>query len=384
MLRILFANDFADMGGAEIALLDLLGGLDRKQFDAEVLLFEDGPFSGHLRGKGVQVHQILFPQAVLRAPIGAGALNVVKLVKPLLHSIGRVKAVARHLDREKYEIVVTNSLKALLITWLALRMAHAKIRHVHYLHHILPERKTLATRLITELLSGTHCLVGNSEATLRRLRQHRVLRGRTVVIRQGFDRVVASREAPPTPYWTIGSAGRLDPVKNYEFIINTAKLLRARYPNLRVRLVGATFTETDRRYKAHLKEHIEQQGMQDIVSLEGFTQDIWGFMDSIQVFMLCSHTESFGRVLAEAMWSGKPVVATRVGAIPEIVRDGVTGYTVPLGDVTEAARLVELLINDPGHSRQLGRAGRAYAEENLSRRSYVADWEQCLRMCQPC
>lgn len=382
MTRILFVNDFADLGGAEIALLDLVGGLDKTQFGVEVLLLEDGPFSNRLSERQIKVHRILFPQAFLRMPIGAKATQAIKLVKPLFQCVGRLRAMAAHLDRERYDIVVTNSLKALLLARLALLLARAKCRRVHYLHYMLPEKLTLATRLTSAMLAGVDCLVGNSEATVRRLRQHRVPRGRTMVIRQGFHRVAPRVDPEPGAPWVIGSAGRLDPIKNYEFIIDVVKVARLRHPGIRIRLVGATYTEADRRYEGRLKEYIEKQGMRDVVSLEGFTHDIWGFMDSLQVFMLASHTESFGRVLAEAMWSGKPIIATRAGAIPEIVQDGITGYTVIPGDSAEAVRLLELLINDPAHCRQLGCAGRAYAEKHLSYRSYIAAWEECLRECR--
>jgi glycosyltransferase involved in cell wall biosynthesis len=382
MRRILFVNDFAEMGGAEQALAELLTGLDRQEFMPEVLLFENGPLATALNAKGVKVSTILFPQEFLRLPMGARILQSVRLLKLGLLVAWKIRAVVPWIEAARCEVVVTNSLKALLITWIALRFVGTRQQHVHYLHYMLPEQKTVATRLISRLLSRTDCLVGNSEATLQRVRLHRDLRARSVVIRQGFDRVSPLADAPPGPDWVIGSAGRLDPIKNYELIIDAAKLIRARHPNLRIRLVGAAYTEADRRYEARLKKHIEQQGMKDIVTLGGFTHDIWSFMDSLQVFMLCSYTESFGRVLAEAMWSGKPIIATRVGAVPEIVQNGVTGYTVGTGDVPEAARLLELLINNPEHGLQLGRAGRAYAEENLCYRSYIAAWEQCLRTCR--
>ena len=382
MRRILFVNDFAEMGGAEQALAELVTGLDRREFIPAVLLFEHGPLAEALAAKGIEVSAIPFPAEFLRLPMGAGILHSIRLLKSGLLVVCKIRAVVRKIEEAGCEVVVTNSLKALLITWTALRFAGTRHQHIHYLHYMLPEQKSAATRLISGLLSRTDCLVGNSQATLRRVRLHRDLRARTAVIRQGFDRIAPPGDAPPGPYWTIGSAGRLDPIKNYELIIDAAKLIRARHPNLRIRLVGAAYTEADRRYEDRLKKHNEQQGMQDIVTLGGFTHDIWSFMDSLQVFMLCSYTESFGRVLAEAMWSGKPIIATRVGAVPEIVQDGVTGYTVGTGDVPEAARLLELLINNPEHGLQLGRAGRAYAEENLCYRSYIAAWEQCLRTCR--
>ena len=185
-------------------------------------------------------------------------------------------------------------------------------------------------------------------------------------------------EARGGTHWTLGSAGRLSPVKNFEFLIDVVACLKARYPNLRVRIAGEAFTAVDREYEAMLRQHIASRGMQETVSFEGFVHDIWKFMDAVDVFVLCSHTESFGRVVAEAMWSCKPVVVTRVGALSEIVEDGVTGFTVAAGDVSGAARILGRLIEEPEKAAELGRSARRFAEANLSLRSYVTAWRNLL------
>ena len=378
MKKVLFVNDFAEMGGAEIALLELVTGLDPKQFKPEVLLFEEGPLRKLLLAQQVEVRQVFFPEAFLRAPIGAKASQAAGLVRLLFQVGWKIKAVARHFTRGKYEIVVTNSLKALVVTWVALRLVRGRPKHFHYLHYILPKGRTLGTRLVAHLLSRTDCLVCNSQATLDQTRRHNVSSRETAVIRQGFERVAPLQDAPKRSEWIIGSAGRINPIKNYEFIVDAARLLKERYPNLRVQIAGEAYTDDDRRYEVELHEYVERSGMSEVVDFKGFTDDIWSFMDSLHVFMLCSHTESFGRVLAEAMWSGKPIIATHVGAIPEIIQNDFTGYTVGCDNVQLAAELLERLIRDPEQARRIGLAARAFAEKNLCYRAYVASWQECL------
>ena len=127
-----------------------------------------------------------------------------------------------------------------------------------------------------------------------------------------------------------------------------------------------------------IRDSIRNCKMNDIVVIKDFTDNIWSFMDSLQVFMLSSHTESFSRVLAEAMWSGKPTIATRVGAIPELVQDDITGFTVMPGDVQAAARVLESLMTKPDLALRLGMSGRLYAEEHLSLRSSMNAWHKLL------
>jgi len=378
MRSILFIHDFAQMGGVEKALFDLATGLDREQFRAEVLLFEEGPLRALLQEQQLAVRQIRFPKQFLRARAGANPVQVARFVLSLFHAAWKINMVAKHVTLGRYETVVTNSLRAFLVTWVALRLARARPKHLNCLHYILPERKTIYTRLLAFLMSKTDCLICNSQATLERACFHGITSRETRIIRQGFDRARPNCSAPRGDYFIVGSAGRLDPVKNYEFIIDTVALLKSRYPRIRVHIVGEAYTDNDRRYEAHLRAYIETSGMEDVVTLKGSTNDIWKFMDSLDVFMLASHIESFGRVVAEAMWSGRAIVAARVGAVPEMVLDGVTGYTFDPGDLQQAVNLLEYLITEPERAQYIGLTARSYAQENLSYRSYIAGWQSCL------
>jgi len=82
--------------------------------------------------------------------------------------------------------------------------------------------------------------------------------------------------------------------------------------------------------------------------------------------------EVFGYVIAEAMASGKPVVATRVGGIPELVQDGETGFLIPRRDEAQLARKVCLLLDDGALRQRMGNAGRRAAEAKFDIRDNVA------------
>lgn len=378
MKKLLFVNDFAEVGGAEKALLDLIAGLDRKEFGSSVLLLEEGPLRGKFTEKGVEVDLIEFPQKFLRAPFNLDIREAIKLVKLSWGIACKIRAVARFISQGKYDFVITNSLKAFIVVNVAIFWGRRATQHLHYLHYILPNNRKVGTRLLSWFLSRTDCLICNSQATLDQAHWHHIRCKRTAIVRQGFDRATPIGKAPETREWIIGTAGRLSPVKNFAFIVDVASIVRKKHPNLRVYIAGEAYTDIDRRYEAALRRHIGSTGMEDVVSFEGFVDDMWDFMDSLNVFMLSSHTESFGRVLAEAMWSGKPIIATHVGAVPEIVQNEITGYTVSPGDVQAAANVLEMLIDRPDEAQRMGMSARRYAESNLSYRSYVAAWRTLL------
>ena len=89
-------------------------------------------------------------------------------------------------------------------------------------------------------------------------------------------------------------------------------------------------------------------------------------MASLDILVQPSLRETFGRVLIEAMASRKPVIATRVGGMPEIVVDGESGLLVPPEDPPALAAAILSLLQDPAHVRAMGEAGRCRVEEHFS------------------
>jgi len=83
---------------------------------------------------------------------------------------------------------------------------------------------------------------------------------------------------------------------------------------------------------------------------------------SADAFVFPSSLESFGLVLLEAMASGLPVIAARVGGVTDIVREGVNGYSFDIGDIKGLVERTRAALHDPAHLRQMGAAARAYAE----------------------
>jgi glycosyltransferase involved in cell wall biosynthesis len=113
----------------------------------------------------------------------------------------------------------------------------------------------------------------------------------------------------------------------------------------------------------------EALGIADHITFTGLIQDPFGegvFESADIVCQLSEWEELFGWMIAEAMAYGKPIVATNVGGIPELVHDGVTGFLVPRGDAASAAAKLAALAADPQLRRKLGDAGRKLVEENFN------------------
>ena len=110
--------------------------------------------------------------------------------------------------------------------------------------------------------------------------------------------------------------------------------------------------------RASLEDKARALGLEGAVEFLGLREDVPALLAAADVLVLSSDDEGFPNVLLEAMEASRPVVATDVGDVRDVVRDGETGFVVPLDADALAARLRELAAN-PQRARTMGAAGRA-------------------------
>ena len=150
--------------------------------------------------------------------------------------------------------------------------------------------------------------------------------------------------------------GRLDPQKGHLTLLDSMARILQREPDARLVLVGgAQQAEPD--YVAALRTRAVAGDLVGKVVFAGERTDVPRLMAACDVFVLASEWEGFGLVLVEAMAAGKPVVATRVSGIPEVVLDRETGILVPSRNPEALATAVLKLLADPAEQRRLGTNG---------------------------
>jgi glycosyltransferase involved in cell wall biosynthesis len=115
-----------------------------------------------------------------------------------------------------------------------------------------------------------------------------------------------------------------------------------------------------------LLDHTRELGVADHVVCAGFRPDVVRVMKAIDVLVLASVTEGFGYVLVEAMAAGKPVVATRVSSIPEIVSDHETGLLVDVHRPDKLATALIEILRDPEEAARMGQHGREIVKERFT------------------
>ena len=125
----------------------------------------------------------------------------------------------------------------------------------------------------------------------------------------------------------IGTVGRVVRKKRYEDLLSVAKELLPEFPELHFLWVGG------RGYFEKLKAQVLESGFADRITLTGEVEDVRPWLAQMDIFTLVSSQEGMPNVVMEAMASGKPVVGTKVGAIPELVKENETGFLVSAQDV---------------------------------------------------
>ena len=122
-------------------------------------------------------------------------------------------------------------------------------------------------------------------------------------------------------------------------------------------------------------------GLKDSVLFTGFQMDVSEIIATFDVAVLPSFFEGMGRVLLEAMAMEKPVVASRVGGIPDLVEHGVNGLLVSPGDVLELSNAIEKIVRDKKLALEMSKKGRKRITEQFSADAMVQSIEKVYNEC---
>ncbi len=353
-----------DVGGTEGQILELASRLDRRRFDVVVCALKgDGLIAAELRERGVRV-------ALLR---GRGKWD------PRVMS-----RLFRHLRRERPDVLHGFLFRANLLSAVLGRLVGVPVV-------ILSQRETplrtgwlrrLIEQMTTHLADAVTC--SSEAARLAAVARAGGPADKYVTIHNGIDldrfeaRSVAARAklGVPDGVPVIGTVSRLDePIKGLSVLLEAmGRLIRqARFRDLRAVIVG------DGPAAPMLRERSERLGLARQVVFTGIRRDLPDILAVPDVYVQPSLSEGFGIAIVEAMAAGRPVVATRVGGIPEVVLDGKTGRLVPPGDAAMLATAIQELLQDRQRALEFGTAGRHRAMERFGIESMV---EQHARLYQ--
>ncbi|MFA6318732.1 MAG: glycosyltransferase family 4 protein [Elusimicrobiota bacterium] len=191
-----------------------------------------------------------------------------------------------------------------------------------------------------------------------------------------FQGLPAPEPSPLPEDRTVGIIGRLDPVKGHETLIAAVPQILAEFPSSRFRSAGAGTAGRD----VLLRDRVAKAGVGGRFEFLGFVPSVDDFIRSCRVGVVASTgSEAVSRAALEWMSHGRPVVASRVGCLPDLVEDGVTGLLVPPGDPAALAEAVNSLFRQPGRTVAMAAKARERFEARFGLARFVDDTERIYR-----
>lgn len=168
----------------------------------------------------------------------------------------------------------------------------------------------------------------------------------------------------------VGIVARLVPIKAHEVFLEAAARLSRQWPRTRFLVVG------DGECRPRLQRLAKQLSLADRVLFLGWRRDLHRVYADLDVVALTSKNEGLPVSLIEAMAAARPVVATRVGGVPDLVENGVTGLLVPRDDPESMAGAMGSLLQNPGRRKTMGQKGRARVQPAFGAQRLLRDMDR--------
>jgi L-malate glycosyltransferase len=374
-VKVLYVNHTGHVSGGEHSLLSLLAGLPAA-LEAHVSCPE-GPLAEEVRSRGIELHPI-------PAIDGSLKLHPLRTGRAMADMARAAVLVRRAASAVEADLVHANSIRSGLIGGLASRLGGPPtITHVR---DCLPAGRlsNLTRRLVcstsTVILANSGYTaerfavrdgraavrVAHSPIDLRRFDPQRIERG-TVRERFGLE---------PSDV-AMGVVAQLTPWKGQEEAIRTTAHLAQEFPRVKLLLAGsAKFVSASTRYDnpayvRGLEKLVTDLGVEERVAFLGEREDVPELMRALDVLLVPSWEEPFGRAVAEGMAMGLPVAATSVGGPGEIIREG-EGLLLPPRMPERWAHALAPLVENPAGRERMGKRAQESARERLGVERHVA------------
>ena len=196
---------------------------------------------------------------------------------------------------------------------------------------------------------------------------------RVVVLENGVDTARFNRFLLPDTSKKrvrVGCVANLRPVKNIDGLMRAAKVALDRFPQLRFEVAG------DGEQRAELERLHAELGLGDRFVLRGSVADVAGFLRTVEIAILPSHSEGMSNALLEAMSAGRAVIATDVGASATLVRHEKHGLIVPANDEPAIVEAIGRYLSNPLRAAAFGAAARMRVEAEFSRDAMTQRFEE--------
>jgi len=360
--RVMLFTDSFRRGGTERQFVRLVRGIDRNRYDILVACLQRrGPLLSEVESLGVSI--VEFP---------INSLYNFRAAKQFVQLV-------QFMRREQIQIMHAFDFYTSVFAVPAARVAGVPVvlasrRELLNLRSPWQQRAIrIATRLATGVVVNS-CAAGRDLDSLKSGSRRRIEVLPNCIDLQEFEprlsRGQVRREfGLSARSIVIGALGNLRPEKDLETFLFAARGILDAIPAVQFLIVG------DGPGANKLKRLADDLHLSAALQFLGERSDVPDLLAALDILMISSYSESFPNAILEAMSMGKPVIATNVGGIPELVEEGETGFLVPPKDPMAIADRALSLCRDSARRLRMGQAARARVESNFTVKDVTAKLE---------
>lgn len=347
-IKLLHIISRLDIGGAEKQLLSLVSNLDKEKYDVCVAYFEgEGELRKEFEKRGIKIKKYRF----------YGLWDVLLWWK-----------LYKDMEANKYNIIHTHGFKADLWGAVVGRLAGVPtiISTVHNQEQYLnnPIIRLLEKWIIAPIddtiivVSGgvKRFLIKTSGIPEKKIKK--VYYGiNPVDIKIDAEQDIREELCIDKDVPLIGCIGRLVKQKGHIYLIQAARKVLEKFPKVKFLIIGKGKLEKN------LKKLAQNSNLNSNIIFTGFRKDVYSIIDKLSLVVMPSLWEGFGLIFLEAMAMGKPIVATDVGGIPEVIENKETGILVSARNPEALAEAIICLLKDNSLAKRMGERGKVILKE---------------------
>lgn len=371
MKNVLIIHQSAELYGSDKTLLTFLKRVDRKLINPVVILPNSGPLKDVL--DDLKIIVFILPVLKLYRNIFT-PFGIIKFIKEYKIVATKLKELHKHYQ---FQTVYSNTLAVLAGAFFSKKN---KIKHVWHVHEIIQHPKLIAAIFPKLLKKYATVIICNSKATESNILYHiPALESRIKVIYNGVNDIWDSPQTEKTPSnpMVVTLVGRISRLKGHKWAINALEPL-LKTNQIKLLFVGSPVPNQEY-YLEEVNALIQSKNLCNQINIIPFINNLSSIWHQTDLALMPStEAESFGLVAAEAMLASKPVIATNLGGLKEVVKNNETGFLIPVYDNEAFLKSVTVFLENPSLIQQMGTKGRVHVLTQFSVQEFVKEVQDTL------
>ncbi|WP_288153552.1 glycosyltransferase family 4 protein [Phocaeicola sartorii] len=370
-MRILFISNYSQLYGANRSMLLVIEYLKKVGHDVILILPSKGEICIELNEKGIVYHvETMFTQLFYYKPL----LKYLALPLLDLQTLMKIPRLVKFAKEFTPDLIYSNTSAEMVGIKIAKQLGVTHISHIREFMDLDHGAKYLfGAKAKKRYINQSDGVIYVSNAVANHVNQGESLQPWQKVIYNGVRCCdIQFTEHKLSDTINLGVVGIFDPEKGQDMAINYFRSIIEAYPFAKLHFWG----DKDGPYKKKLFNMVASLGLENKVIFHGFEKRVDIIYSEMDVLLMCSHCEGFGRVTIEAMQRGIPVLGFNSGGTTELIEDGFNGYL--FSDEDEFKRKIQILLQSEDHFNKIRRNAYEDSRKKYSAETYCRNVEEFI------